>query len=153
MLESRTVYPPLDVLKPVAPDIWIVDSGPLHAMGLAIPVRMTVVRLKSGDLWLHSPTRYDEGLDSELHRIGTIRHLVAPNVAHWSFLKDWQARYPDVVTWAAPGLRQRSQVKKSGVALDHDLGPYAPEAWALDIEQAVVPGGFGVNEVAFFHRS
>src|SRR5690349_10705645 len=123
MLESRTVYPPLDVLKPVAPDIWIVDSGPLHAMGLAIPVRMTVVRLKSGDLWLHSPTRYDEGLDSELHRIGTIRHLVAPNVAHWSFLKDWQARYPDVVTWA------------------------------LDIEQAVVPGGFGVNEVAFFHRS
>jgi hypothetical protein len=122
-------------------------------MGLAIPVRMTVVRLKSGDLWLHSPTRYDEGLDSELHRIGTIRHLVAPNVAHWSFLKDWQARYPDVVTWAALGLRQRSQVKKSRVALDHDLGPYAPEAWALDIEQAVVPGGFGVNEVAFFHRS
>jgi Domain of unknown function (DUF4336) len=150
---SRTVYPPLDVLKPVAPDIWTVDSGPLDAMGLAIPVRMTVVRLKSGDLWLHSPTRYDEGLGLELRRIGTIRHLVAPNVAHWSFLKDWQARCPGVVTWAAPGLRHRSQVKKSGVALDHDLGPSAPEAWAHDIEQAVVPGGFGVNEVAFLHCS
>jgi hypothetical protein len=114
---------------------------------------MTVVRLKNGDLWLHSPTRYDEGLASELHRIGTIRHLVAPNVAHWSFLKAWQARYPGVVTWAAPGLRQRSQVKKSGVALDQDLGPSAPKAWASDIDQVIVPGGLGVNEVAFIHVS
>jgi hypothetical protein len=70
------VYPPLDVLKPVAPDIWIVDSGPLHAMGLAIPVRMTVLRLMNGEVWLHSPTRYDDRLRSEIERIGPVRHLI-----------------------------------------------------------------------------
>jgi hypothetical protein len=44
-------------------------------------------------------------------------------------------------------------VKKSGIALDHDLGPYAPEAWALDIEQAVVPGGFGVTSLDVHARA
>jgi hypothetical protein len=44
-------------------------------------------------------------------------------------------------------------VKKSGVALDQDLGPSAPDAWRGDIDQVIVPGGLGVNEVAFLHRS
>jgi len=149
---SPVVYPPLDTLKPVAADIWIVDSGPLRAMGLPIPVRMTVIRLRTGEMLLHSPTRYDEGLKIEIDRLGPIRHLVAPNIAHWSFLKDWQANYPDATTWAAPGLRQRSPVKKSGLVIDHDLGMQAPEAWKADLDQIVVPGGFGVNEVAFLHR-
>ena len=150
---TTVTYLPIDVLKPVATDIWIVDSGPLHAMGLSIPVRMTVIRLTSGDVWLHSPTHYDERLRTDIEGLGPIRHLIAPNVAHWSFLKDWQAHCADVLTWAAPGLQQRTQVKKSGVILNHDIGPSAPEAWASDIDQVIVPGGFGVNEVAFFHRS
>ena len=29
---SDGTYPPLDSLKPVAEDVWIVDSGPLHAL-------------------------------------------------------------------------------------------------------------------------
>lgn len=151
--ETRSVYPPLDVLKPVADNLWLVDGGPLHAAGLPIPVRMTVVRLANGDVWLHSPTRYDEALRTEIEKLGPIRHLVAPNVAHWSFLKDWRSRCPGAVSWAAPGLRQRSQVRKSGVILDHDLGDAAPAAWAGDIDQVVVPGGFGFREVAFFHRA
>jgi hypothetical protein len=113
---TKVVYRPLDILKPVATDIYIVDSGPLYAMGLAIPVRMTVVRLTTGEVWLHSPTRYDERLRSEIERLGPVRHLVASNVAHWSFLKEWQAHCAGAMTWAAPGLRQRSQVKMASCA-------------------------------------
>jgi hypothetical protein len=151
-MQDNLVYPPIDTLKPVAAGIWIVDSGPLHAMGLAVPVRMTVIRLKTGETWPHSPTRYDDGLKREIERVGPIRHLVAPNIAHWTFVKDWQEKCPGAVTWAAPGLRQRSQVKSSGVVFQHDLGQSSPTGWADDIEQQVVPGGFGVNEVAFLHR-
>ena len=146
-----SVYPPLDTLKPVAPDLWIVDSGPLRAMGLPIPVRMTVVRLKSGDLWLHSPTRYDEGLKCALEQLGPIRHLVAPNVAHWSYIKEWQTRCVGVTTWAAPGLRRRWQVRRSGLVLDADLASSPPPEWEKDFEQVIAKGGFGVNEVAFLH--
>jgi hypothetical protein len=152
-MEHRLTYPPLDTLKPVATDLWIVDSGPLHAMGVPIPVRMTVIRLKDGTIWLHSPTRYDDRLRSEIERLGPIRHLVAPNVAHWTLVKGWQDHCADAQAWAAPGLRQRGQVKRSGVVFHHDLGPSSPSAWASDIDQVVVPGGLGVNEVAFFHRA
>jgi Domain of unknown function (DUF4336) len=152
-MQRSLVYPPLDTLKPVAPDVWIVDSGPHHAMGLAVPVRMTVIQLKTGEIWLHSPTRHDDRLRSEIERLGPIRHLVAPNVAHWVFVKDWQAHCGDALAWAAPGLRQRSQVKRSGAVFHHDLGSSAPSAWADDIDQIIVPGGFGVNEVAFLHRA
>jgi hypothetical protein len=145
-------YPPLDVLKPAAEGAWVVDSGPLRIMGMSVPVRMTVIRLAGGDLWLHSPTRYDEGLRRDLERHGRIRHLVAPNNAHWMFLQEWQQRCPDTVTWAAPGLRDRAAVKKSGVRLDHDLDDKAPPGWANEIEQVIVPGGAGFREVDFFHR-
>ncbi|GJD57927.1 DUF4336 domain-containing protein [Methylobacterium dankookense] len=147
-------YPPLDTLKPVAPDLWIVDSGPLHVLGLLpLPVRMCVVRLTDGTVWLHSPTRYDPDLHRAILRIGPIRHLVAPNVAHWSFLAAWQRHCPEAVSWAAPNLRRRGPVRRAGLRLDRDLGAAAPADWAEDIAQAVMPGGFGFREVAFFHRA
>ncbi len=145
-------YPPLDTLKPVAENLWIVDSGPIRMMGLALPVRMTVVRLASGDVWLHSPTRFDESLKSAIEALGPIRHLVAPNIAHWSFLKEWQRHCPEAITAAAPKLRERAQVKKEGVRLDRDLGDAPPADWAGEIEQVIVPGGGGFREVAFFHK-
>jgi hypothetical protein len=146
-------YPPVDALKDVAENVWIVDSGPLRFFGLVLPVRMTVIRLGNGDLWLHSPTRYDENLARDLERHGPVRHLVAPNVAHWMHVRDWQQRYPDATTWAARGLRERGQVKKSGVRLDRDLPDVAPPEWAGDMEQTIFPGGAGFREVDFFHKA
>lgn len=149
---STATYPPLDTLKPIAPDVWIIDSGPLRILGMPLPVRMTVVRLSNGDVWLHSPTRFDEALFREIEALGPIRHLVAPNVAHWTFLLDWQKRRPASVTWAAPNLSKRSQVRRSGLRIDRTLADEAPAEWASDLQQVVVPGGLGFREVAFFHR-
>lgn len=146
-----TTYPPLDKLKNLAPNLWIVDSGPLRVFGMPLPVRMTVVRLASGDVWLHSPTRYDDNLRREIEAVGPIRHLVAPNVAHWTFLKEWQDHCPDALTWAHPNLRKRRQVRRSGLRIDRDLGHTAPAAWSQDLQQVVVAGGFGFREVAFLH--
>src|SRR5215217_6077072 len=75
-------YPPLDVPKPVADGIWIIDSGPLRVIGLlGLPIRMTVLRLSSGDMLMHSPTPFDARLKAEIEAHGPIRHLVAPNIA------------------------------------------------------------------------
>jgi hypothetical protein len=119
---------------------------------MPLPVRMTVVRLAGGDLWLHSPTRFTAGLKSKLERQGRIAHLVAPDIAHWTFLQDWQRHCPDALTWAAPGLRDRAQVRKSGVRLDRDLGEAAPPEWSGEIDQVVVRG-LGFAEVDFLHRA
>jgi hypothetical protein len=154
MNDADIAYPPLDVPKPVADGIWIVDSGPLRAMGLIpVPVRMTVIRLEGGALILHSPTRFGTELHDMLASLGRIGHLVAPNVAHWTFLREWQARIPEATSWGAPRLAARRQVRRSGTRLDHTLSDSPPEIWAGEIDQIVVPGIGGFNEVAFFHRA
>ncbi|MBM1173134.1 DUF4336 domain-containing protein [Microvirga arabica] len=152
MASEDVTYPPLDVLKPVAENLWIVDSGPQEAMGLSLPVRMTVIRFGNGDVWLHSPTRYNPELRREIETLGPIRHLVAPNIAHWTHLKGWQGGCPAAKTSAAPNLRQRPQVRQAGIRFDRDLTDSPPEDWGGEIEQAVISGGAGFREVAFLHR-
>jgi hypothetical protein len=144
-------YPPLDVPKDAAEGVWIVDSGPHRALGMPLPIRMTAIRLPNNDLWLHSPTRCTDDLRSRLERHGRIRHLVAPDVAHWSYLEEWQRACPDAVTWAAPGLRERRAVRRSGARIDRVLDDAPPPEWAGAIEQVIVPG-VGFSEVDFFHR-
>lgn len=147
---TEVVYPPLDTMKRVDDDLWIVDSGPLRVAGMPLPVRMTVIRLADGSLLLHSPTRFEEDLKSALEQTGPIVYLVAPASGHWRFVKQWQARCPEAQCWAAPGLGRRFVVAASRLRIDHELGDAVPEPWRGDIELAVVPG-VGFVEVAFFH--
>jgi len=152
-LPDPTGYPPLDTPKPVAEDVFIVDSLLPGAIGRVLPARMTVIRLPSGDLLLHSPTRFSAGLLRELQKLGPVRHLMAPNLAHWINLADWQRACPEAVTWAAPGLRGRRQVQKSGVRVDRELGGQAPDEWGDAVSLATVPGGLGFEEITLFHRA
>src|SRR5262249_13002285 len=85
MTVGASLYEPINVFKPMGPDIGIVD-GPFEYLtvgGVRLPLpfttRMTVVRLSNGNLFLHSPIKFDEALASELQRMGTVRHLVSPN--------------------------------------------------------------------------
>ena len=87
---GRAAYQPVDRLKPVAEDVWIVDSGPLYGV---VPTRMTVIRLPSGGLLLHSPTRFDAGLAAAVARLGPVTVLAAPNTVHWMFVADWQRAF------------------------------------------------------------
>jgi hypothetical protein len=151
--DSEITYPPLDMLKPLAEGLWIVDSGPVEPMGLKLPVRMTVVRLGNGDLLLHSPTRYTPELAEALGALGPVRHLVAPTIAHWTFLAEWQLACPGAITWGVPALRNRAQVRRSGVRIDRDLSDAAPPAWADEIEQGLVTGGGGFQEAWFLHQA
>ena len=149
---GEVAYPPLDVPKPVSSDIWIVDSELPGPIGRVVPIRMTVIRLPDRSLLLHSPTRLTPTLRAALQRLGPVAHLVAPNIAHWTMLQEWQRAFPQAATWAAPGLRQRRQVKKSGVQLDHDIPSRAPPAWGDSLEIIMLPGGFGFHEAALFHH-
>lgn len=149
--EVRAGYAPLDVPKRVAEGVFVVDSVMAGPLGLVLPVRMTVIVLPDGGLVLHSPTRFSTPLLSALQAIGPVQHLMAPNSAHWTFIKSWQAACPAAVTWAAPGLRERRQVRLSGVRLDRDLMDGSPVEWGGAIRLATVPGALGFREVTLFH--
>ena len=152
MKVEQITYPPLDVPKRVTDSIWIVDSGPIRAMGvIPLPIRMTVIRLQDGSLILHSPIHYDHALRRSLEKYGAIAHIVAPNSAHWMFVKQWQEQYPSVETWGAPGLSKRWAVKRAGIQLDHELNPSARTPWWDEVKHIIIEG-VGFAEVALLHE-
>ena len=145
-------YAPLNLPKPFADDIWIVD-GPeigMHYFGLTLPfpTRMTVVRMPGERLWVHSPIAWKDSLGVALDNLGAVCYLVAPNTLHWSYLADWQARYPQARSYGPPGLAG----KKAGPVIGGTLGRNPPTEWGRAVEQCLVPGTL-LTEVDFFHRT
>jgi hypothetical protein len=151
---AETTYPPLNALKPVGDGIWIVDSGPFRVAGfIPVPVRMTVVRLRNGAMWLHSPTRWSEALQRSVENLGPIRHLIVPNPFHWSFVPEWQAHCRDARVSAAEGTRSRWIVRFRGPTIDCEIGDDPHADWSDDIDQVMVRGRLLFREAVFFHRA
>jgi hypothetical protein len=151
------LYEPVNQYKPVARNIGIVD-GPfeyLTTAGVRLPLpfttRMTVVRLGSGDLFIHSPIAFDAALAKRLGAMGTVRHLVSPNQFHYAHIGEWSRAFPDAVTWASPRARKRAHSRGIDVRFDRDVGVEPPEEWRAEIDQTAVPGGI-FGEMVFFHK-
>lgn len=157
-MSDNGLYEPIDTLKPVAPDIWIVD-GPQARMatpfggGMPFPTRMTMVRLQDGGLWCHSPIAPDAALFAEIDALGPIRHLVSPNLLHYASIAAWKRRYPDAIAWASPGVRQRAAAQRIDVAFDADLSDAPPDAWVAALDQVRFRGSRVIEEFVFFHRA
>ncbi len=152
------LYEPINTYKPFAPMIGVAD-GPFEyvvlagiKMPLAFTTRMTIVQLANGDLFLHSPIAFDPALAERLRSMGTVRHLVSPNRGHYAHVGEWGRAFPNAVTWASPGVRQRARSVGIEVCFERDLGPDAPDDWRDEMDQTIIPGAV-LEEVVFFHRS
>ncbi|HET7558180.1 MAG TPA: DUF4336 domain-containing protein, partial [Rhodanobacteraceae bacterium] len=130
-MSESALYEPINLLKSVAPDIWIAD-GPIVRMaaplGMSAPftTRMTIVRLGDGGLWCHSPIAPDDALFAAIDAIGPVRHLVSPNKLHYAHIAAWKARYPQALAWASPGVRERAASQRIVVRFDRDLDDAPP---------------------------
>jgi len=149
------LYEPIDVLKQVGDDLWIVD-GPevvmfLYGLKVPFPTRMTIARLSNGDLWCHSPTVLTADLKAQIDGLGPVRHLVSPNKIHYVNIGAWASAYPEATTWASPGVRTMAQKKKAKIRFDADLQDQAPLDWRGDLEQMIFHGNAYLDEVVFYH--
>ena len=138
-------------MKAIADNVWIVDSW-IYVGRILLPVRMTVIRLKRGGLLLHSPIPYSRALREELELLGRIEFLVAPSIAHWMYVKQWQSAVPHALTFAVPGLQSRRQVRASGVRIDRELSDEPPSEWDGEIEVVLFYAPF-YAESALFHSA
>jgi hypothetical protein len=135
-------------LRSLAPDLWVADrvfrNGPFD-----VGARMTVIRLRGGGLFLHSPVQLDPPLRAQLDALGEVRAVVAPNRHHHLFAGDYPAGYPDARLFAAPGLPR----KRPDLKFADELGDTPPALWSREIEQHVFRGAPFLGEVVFFHPS
>lgn len=150
-MNRPTGYEPLYVLKPVDADIWVCDGGWIRFYGMPFPTRMTVIRLETGDLWVHSPVAIHAGLAEAVAELGPVRYLIAPNWIHYAWIPDWQARFPEATTWGSPGVTARAESRGMRLHLDHELGDAPPGDWAGQIDQRLAASAWH-REVVFFHR-
>src|SRR5215475_9509354 len=146
-------YPPLNTLKRVCDDIWIVD-GPIIRFGMPwpkmpFPTRMTVIRLDR-DLFLHSPTPLVPSLKAEIEREGTPRWIVGPNRLHYWWIPEWHAAFSDAAVYVAPRTDQQAAGR-----IDFDRRTLEQETgypWDETIATLPVAGSF-MTEMVFFHRA
>lgn len=151
-----SLYEPIYAYKPVGPNIGIVD-GPFEYLtvgGVRLPLpfttRMTVVRLSGGDLFLHSPVRFERRLADEFNKLGRVRHLISPNQFHYAHIGEWADAFPDAIAWASPRVRQRARARHLNIRFTSDLGTTPPQEWREDLDQMLFPGGY-FKELIFFH--
>ncbi len=148
-----TGYEPLNTVKPIGEDIWVVDGPAIRFYGAPFSTRATIVRLNNGDIWVHSPTYLTDDLAAEVAALGPVRHLIAPNWIHYAYVTAWQQRFPKAVAWAAPGVQKRARKHGMAIRFDHALEQTPPDAWAGQIDQMIVRGSKIHREAVFFHRA
>lgn len=151
-VDHRATYSPLNTLKPVAEDIWIVD-GPVIRFGPALlkmpfPTRMTVIRLASGELFIHSPTALVPELKAEVQAIGKPRFVIGPNRIHYWWIPEWRKAWPEAQIYLAPRIKEQAdgRIDLPAIELDRDAG----YPWDAEIATLPVAGSF-MTEVVFFH--
>ena len=136
------------MLQQIVPDIHCVTSEMRMSGGVCFPLRMTIVRLPDGALWLHSPIRIDDALAAEIDALGRVAYLVAPNCFHHLHVKKARARWPEAKIYAAPGLDE----KRPDMPIEAMLTDQAPAAWTEVMTQVVVDGVPKLGEVVFLHQ-
>ncbi|MCL1989925.1 MAG: DUF4336 domain-containing protein [Defluviitaleaceae bacterium] len=149
-------YEPLNTLKKVDENIWIIDGEVIKMKVLALSVpfstRMTIIKLKNGKLWCYSPIEPTQQLLKEVNQLGEVGYLISPNKLHYAYIQKWQKEYPLALTYASPGVKKRSSSKKHLIHFTHELQNHAPDEWEKEIEQLIFKGSPILEEVVFFHK-
>lgn len=148
---SYREYDPIFTPKNVAANVWIVD-GPVidyrvASLRIPCPTRMTIIRLRTGALWLHSPVRYDSALAEAISRLGNIAFLIAPNTLHHEYVDAWKAAFPNAAVLVPAPLLSRFEKYRPAILSDEP-----PDACRGEIEQSVVEAP-RFTEVMFFHTA
>ena len=109
---------------------------------------MTVIRLASAQVMLHSPCSIAAPIAEEISALGPVAHIVAPGNFHHLYAATAQDAFPAAKLWVCPGVESRD----SSLRFDGHLGDVAPADWAGEIDQVLVQGTCIMREVAMFHR-
>ncbi len=130
-------------LREVAENLWEV-SQPLPVAGINFGHRMTVARLASGELVVHSPVAWNAELEAELRVLGDPRYFVAPSRFHDLFWASWSEKMRGSRFYGVPGMRRRFSFMET-------LAEGGKDPWGSELERVSLAGMPWANENVFLH--
>lgn len=136
----------MNELRSLGQSIWVVDQD-FRAFGVNLGIRMTIVRLEDGSVWVHSPIKIDDDLAAKLESVGPVKHIVAPSRFHHMFAIDAHTRWPEATLWVSPGLVDKFD--KFAVYPQLQDGP--TDGWPEDVQVSLLDGIPAIGEAVFYH--
>ena len=135
-------------MRQIHDNLWVhEDSMKLGAVNL--PLRMTIVRLHDGGLWVHSPTALSTVLKNEVDGLGNVSAVVAPSNGHNLWLAEWDSAYPNATTYLSPGIPKKLPALSGYQVMDEG----AETPWSDDLERKFMDGVPFFGESLFLHRA
>ena len=146
--------------------VWFFEQKQGIGLGLnvSVNVRMTVVKLRSGGLWVHAPIAPTDECVALLKELDApVEHVVLPTTLfeHKIFVGPFQRKFPDATCYVAPDQWSwpvNLPPTFFGIFKDGVLGVDTPP-WADEFEyELLTPPALGVasyvafSECAFFHK-
>ena len=136
------------VLERIDEELWSATRR-LRFYGVETGSRMTIVRLSSGGLFVHSPAPLDDAMRKDVDALGPVVAIASPSLFHHLAAGEWKETYPDALLACCPGLEK----KRSDLAWDHVLSDTPEPLWENDLDQVFFGARTMENEVVFFHAA
>ncbi|MBD5778827.1 DUF4336 domain-containing protein [Pelagicoccus sp. NFK12] len=132
-------------MEKLAENVWFLPFE-LKALGVNIGRNVTVIRLSSGELLLHSTAPFTSQQVERIRGLGKVRWITDPMVDHDTFSQKGIAAFEEAVFLAPDGFPEQQ-----GVSVQPLLP--IPEAWGEEIQVLRLEGADSFSEHVFFHRS
>jgi hypothetical protein len=141
------------MLQHIGDKLWaheaLIHEVVLRFIQIPLWHRMTVMRLDSGEVVLHSPTLLDTQLCAAIDALGPVGAVIAPSWWHDLHLKKTLSLYPRARLFVTPSLLRSHQNFTA-----HALGDKSPDVWSVQIEQTRIEGiALHFDEFVFYHRA
>lgn len=134
-------------MNKIGEQIWAhEDSMPLA--GLPLRLRMTIVKLQGGKLWLHSPTKLSPELKQSIDELGEVAFIVGAGNGHNIWLSMWEDAYPNAELYVSDGIPAKVQLKNPKL-----ISAAGTDIWPADFLQATMPSVPLFDETVFLHRA
>lgn len=122
-------------------------AAPHSFFGLHLGTRMTVLRLPGGELWLHSVVAIDDLLEYAIDALGSVAHIVVPNLYHHLYVTEAIQRWPQARVHAPAAMRR----KRPDLRIDAELGETPDPDWGGALAPVHIDGSM-LDETVFIHR-
>lgn len=129
--------------REVAPALWVLDGTWSNSLGR----RMTVIRLRSNEVWIHNPMRLAPHDLKWLASLGFVRGIIAPNIWHVSDLQWMSEQFPQAQIACPPSYLEKHQELQERVLFTTDVSYVTP---CRELEFLAVPA-VRFQETVVFH--